>query len=53
MEGKQEEPVAAGSAAGSPAAGHSWPAGPGIQAAAGHMLLAGSNYFGCNWLAGC
>lgn len=48
-EGKQEEPVvSAGSAAGTPAAGCSLPAGPGSQAVAGHMLLAGSSYFGCN-----
>lgn len=49
-EDKQEEPVAAaGSAAGTrSAAGRSLPAGPGSQAVAGHMLLAGSSCFGCN-----
>lgn len=52
--GKQEEPVAAvGSAAGIPAAGHSLAAGPGTQVVVGHILLAGSSYFGCNLLAGC
>lgn len=53
-EDKQEEPVAAaGFAAGIPAAGHSLPAEPGSPTVAGHMLLAGSSCFGCNWLAGC
>lgn len=49
-EGKQEEPVAAaGSVAGiHPVAGRSRPVGPGSQAAAGRMLLAGSSCFGCN-----
>lgn len=48
-EDKQEEPVAAaGFAAGIPVAGRSLPAGLGSPAVAGHMLLAGSSYFGCN-----
>ena len=52
-EGKQEEPgTAAGTVAGSPA-DRSLPAQPGSLTVAGHMLLAGSNYFGCKWLAGC
>lgn len=48
-EDKQGEPVvAAGFAAGIPAADHSLPVELGSLAVAGHMLQAGSSYFGCN-----
>lgn len=48
-EGKQEVPVAVlVSVAGIPAADHTLAAGLGNQAAVGHILLAGSSYFGCN-----
>lgn len=51
---KQEVPVAvAVLAAGTPVVGHSLPADLDSLAAAGHMLTAGSSYFGCNLTAGC
>lgn len=45
--------VAAGSVVGILAAGCSCSAEPGIPAVVGHMLLAGSSYSDCNWMAGC
>lgn len=49
----QVELVAAGSVVDILAAGCSCSVEPGILAVVGHMLLAGSNYSDCNWMAGC
>lgn len=51
--GMQVGLVAAGSVVGILAAGCSCSAEPGILAVVGHMLLAGSSYSDCNWMAGC